>query len=658
MSRTQTTFRNDINGLRAWAVVSVVLYHFNLPAFQGGFVGVDVFFVISGFLMTGIVVKGLERGNFSVIGFYLARARRIVPALLALCATLLALGWFVLLPADYRTLATHALSSLGFFSNIKYWSEAGYFDAASRDKWLLHTWSLSVEWQFYMLLPLALLLVWRIRPGRPALAVAMLAAGSLSLAASISLSGADPTAAFYGLHTRAWEMFCGGLVFLAAARLQWTPPQRRLAERTGLALVCFSVLAFDADSAWPGWRAALPVAGAMLVIAADRASVWTGSPVAQWLGDRSYALYLWHWPVSLALVYLQRQADAVAILAGLALTLALGHGSYHWLEVPSRRALDRIAAAPAAAWLLASAAAVMSVAVLLRSGGGMPGRFAVATELAAAESSNINPRRDACMPGTGTVAPDCLYGGKTWGLVVLGDSHADTLVTAVAAANKNPAMGVVQWTYRGCPPVPGLQPLPHKVKRLGGQAWQCAAFLDHSLSRIASLPAAVPVMLVGRYAAIAHGVNEDARAQDRPDWFVTRVHATTNPALLDEVADRIVESACALARQRIVYMVRPIPEMGFDVPQRLSRRLALGIDGDVRIGIDDYRRRNAWVWAAQDRARTLCHVRILDPTAVLCDQTHCYGSRNRHPLYADDNHLSESGNKALVPLFEPLFQSP
>ena len=144
---SSSRFRADINGLRAWAVVAVIFYHFGLPGFGGGFAGVDVFFVISGFLMTGIVVAGLERGDggFSLWAFYWARARRILPALIALCAVLLALGWFFLLPLEYKALGTQVVFSLVFLSNEKFWREAGYFDTASHEKWLLHTWSLSVE---------------------------------------------------------------------------------------------------------------------------------------------------------------------------------------------------------------------------------------------------------------------------------------------------------------------------------------------------------------------------------------------------------------------------------------------------------------------------------------------------------------------------------
>ena len=150
------SFRQDINGLRAIAVIAVVLFHFNASWMPGGFAGVDVFFVISGFLMTGIIFRGIEQENFSILKFYVARANRIIPALAVLCLVLLVFGWFYLTPLDYKALGKHAASSVAFLSNIIYWRESGYFDAASHEKWLLHTWSLSVEWQFYILYPLVL----------------------------------------------------------------------------------------------------------------------------------------------------------------------------------------------------------------------------------------------------------------------------------------------------------------------------------------------------------------------------------------------------------------------------------------------------------------------------------------------------------------------
>lgn len=219
-------FRKDINGLRAWAVVAVVLFHFGVPGFAGGFVGVDIFFVISGFLMTNILIKKLEnpQQKFSVWDFYLARAERIAPALLVLCIALLALGWFLLPPQDYRSLGMHTLTSVLFASNIQYWREAGYFDAASHDKWLLHTWSLSVEWQFYLVLPLLLWGVWRLWPGRCNAAQVHILLLLASLALLVWLTSQKPEAAFFLLPTRAWEMLAGALAVLNGGAMFRMPP--------------------------------------------------------------------------------------------------------------------------------------------------------------------------------------------------------------------------------------------------------------------------------------------------------------------------------------------------------------------------------------------------------------------------------------------------
>ena len=250
------SFRTDINGLRAWAVMAVILYHFGIPGFTGGFVGVDVFFVISGYLMTGIIISKLENSSggegFSIIGFYIARARRIIPALLALCAILLLGGWFALPASEYRLLATHVISSLGFFSNIKFWSEGGYFDVGSHDKWLLHTWSLSVEWQFYLILPLMLAFVWKIRPGRQSANLLIIATFVASLAFCIVHTSVDPSASFYLLPTRAWEMLAGGIVYLASQRIALAKTSGKLIESIGFALILYSILMFS--QAPPGLR--------------------------------------------------------------------------------------------------------------------------------------------------------------------------------------------------------------------------------------------------------------------------------------------------------------------------------------------------------------------------------------------------------------------
>ena len=335
----QKAFRHDINGLRAWAVVAVVLYHFGVPGFTGGFVGVDVFFVISGFLMTSIIISGLEQGCFSLWGFYLARARRIIPALLVLSLCLLILGWFWLPSADYKILGSHAATALAFVSNLKFWREAGYFDAASHEKWLLHTWSLSVEWQFYILLPLGCLLLWHWL-GRTAVKWVLIATGLLSLLLSIYASVRWPGAAFYLLPARAWEMLAGGIVWWAT-RVQPMPRKLALfAEVAGFSLIIISIFFFNPSMQWPGYLALVPVLRAMLVLGAQRQnSLLTANYVARRLGASSYSIYLWHWPLVVLLTYAGETANPLWIVGGIGLSVLLGEVSYRWVENITRSKL-------------------------------------------------------------------------------------------------------------------------------------------------------------------------------------------------------------------------------------------------------------------------------------------------------------------------------
>ena len=650
-------FRHDINGLRAWAVAAVVFYHFGIPGFDGGFVGVDVFFVISGFLMSGIVVAGLEQGSFSLVAFYLARARRIMPALIVLCAFLLVLGWWTLLPIDYAALGIHAVFSLAFLSNIKFWREAGYFDAASHEKWLLHTWSLAVEWQFYLLLPLMLVAAWAWRPGRHSLIGVMAAALVASLALSVVQTPLRPTAAFYLLPTRAWEMLAGGLAFLLAHRCLLTARQRIALEAAGLALVIAAIVGFDTETPWPGWRALVPVLGAVgVLLAARSASPWTGHPAAQWLGTRSYSLYLWHWPVMVALTYLGWQAHPQAIAAGLALTLLLGDLSYRLVEVPARRQLGRLRQGWSGLALLGTAAAVAAPMLGIRAEGGVAGRFPAAIEVMSAESKNINPRRHECHADKGGgSSPSCMHGGRNLSAIMIGDSHADAVTTAMAAAVPGPSDGIMQWTYGGCPALPGVSAAPAFREAHATKGYACAQFMDWVLGQLDALPRHVPVVVVHRLTFYAFGENDMSKPAV-PMVFFSRPHALANSEFLQEFAGKITDTACQMAKSRTVYLVRPIPEMRVDVPKSMARSMLLGQARDISIPLADYHHRHTLVWAAQDAARDLCGVKILDPLPYLCPDGRCQGARNGRPLYHDDDHLSDHGNKLLVPMFAPVFQ--
>ena len=321
-------FRKDINGLRALAVIGVVLFHFNATWVPGGFAGVDVFFVISGFLMTGIIFKGIEQKNFSIMRFYVARANRIIPALAILCFSLLLFGWLYLPPLDYQLLGKHALSSISFLSNITYWTEAGYFDAASHEKWLLHTWSLSVEWQFYIIYPLVLVFIHKFTTIK-LMNYLIVAATFLGFVFCVFASFNWPNAAYYLLPTRAWEMMIGGVAYLFPIVIN--NKKKMLLERLGLALIVGSYFIVTKEDAWPGYAALFPVLGAFFVILAARdKSLVTGNLVFQKIGAWSYSIYLWHWPLVVGIYYYT--LSDMYIYIGLALSVFLGFLSSKYIE--------------------------------------------------------------------------------------------------------------------------------------------------------------------------------------------------------------------------------------------------------------------------------------------------------------------------------------
>ncbi|MFB9135778.1 acyltransferase family protein [Vibrio olivae] len=322
-------FRKDINGLRAIAIISVMLFHFNSSWMPGGFAGVDVFFVISGFLMTGIIFRGFDKNNFSIVTFYVARANRIIPALAVLCIVLLIFGWFYLTAYDYKALGKHAASSITFVSNIVYWREAGYFSASSLEKWLLHTWSLSTEWQFYILYPLVLVTLKKFISVKSIKAL-LVAVTLLGFLFCILVSYQWRTPAYYLFPSRAWEMMVGGLAYLYPLNINNNKSKKSL-ELIGIALIIVSYFLLSKQNFWPGYLASIPVTGAFLIIQAQRNdSFITGNIIFQYLGKWSYSIYLWHWPVVVAIHYFA--LSHTFIYAGILLSVLLGFLSYYFIE--------------------------------------------------------------------------------------------------------------------------------------------------------------------------------------------------------------------------------------------------------------------------------------------------------------------------------------
>lgn len=332
-------YRPDIDGLRAVAVLAVVAYHAFPALAPGGYVGVDVFFVISGYLISGLIIEDARNGTFRYPHFYARRIKRIFPALILVLSTCMAIGWFCFLPDEFRMLGSHVFAGAGFWINFTYYREAGYFDVQAIYKSLLHLWSLAIEEQFYLLWPPVIGLAVLLRLRIVTVAVVTILA---SLAACLILTRSNPGSAFYLPWSRAWELLCGACLACAPTvpgDADRTNPSR-IASGLGVALVLIPVFAFGSKDPFPGWRAMLPVAGTSLLIAAG-SQTWINRtilshPAAVSIGLMSYPLYLWHWP-AISIPEIVGASSPSVRIGGILVSFALAWATYRIVERPIRR---------------------------------------------------------------------------------------------------------------------------------------------------------------------------------------------------------------------------------------------------------------------------------------------------------------------------------
>lgn len=339
-------YRKDIDGLRALAVVPVVLFHAGFTQFSGGFVGVDVFFVISGFLITGIIRHGMEKGHYSVREFYERRIRRILPAFVAVTLVTLLLGWWLLLPDDFKAYGTSLWSSALFGSNIAFWQSSGdYFATPSEHQPLLHMWSLSVEEQFYIFFPLLIFALYKFKVQRFAIPF-LLAIFLISLAISVYGAVYVPVATFYLLPTRAWELLAGGLLAYGIVSAPQNRIQAEIENLVGLALIVASIFLLNSHSFFPGAAAVLPVLGAVLILHAGTgnwpttvSNLLTLWPV-RFIGLISYSLYLWHWPIIVFTRYYLVEIGLPEMILMVLASVVVAAASWRYIEAPFRQRRD------------------------------------------------------------------------------------------------------------------------------------------------------------------------------------------------------------------------------------------------------------------------------------------------------------------------------
>lgn len=652
------TFRKDINGLRAVAVLLVLLFHFGAPGLGAGFIGVDIFFVISGFLMTGIIVSGLEKRRFSILGFYRARVARLYPALLAVVAATLLFGMVFVEPGALEEIARDGIAALLFVSNFVFLKEAGYFGAPADAMWLLHTWSLSVEWQFYLIYPIVLAVAFPFLPSRMSRFLLVAAGFVLSLALSALMASFDDkariiSADFYMLPPRAWEMLAGGLVVLWPWRAPaWARERAALLEIAGLLLILLSLPLFSPVTPWPSYVALLPVAGTMLVLAANAPrSVLSAAPL-QFLGAWSYSIYLWHWPLVAAIAYFGFAGPLVAP-AAFAASLLAGWASYRFIEQPCRTLLKETPGKPhrtriaLMAGLGCSTLAVSAAGAVTMLDRGIPQRNEA---VAAIYQESLDASADYRFPlsrcgGTTTFrkARPCELGtpSQNSDVLVIGDSFAQMWYARVAELEPHLTdHAVVFITQGGCPPISGLE---REAPGFG-----CSSFHRLEMEQAMSERYGT-VIFAGMWASYFEKAQSNSTLCDRNG--ACGISASTE-AGLDAAIDSLARDVDILrANGKTVVVLTTSPYPAFNVPKEWRRRLFAG-DAPPADWSFDF---NAIVTRSQPIDAGLKKLEahgaaVIDLAGLLCRDMICPAAREAVPLYTDASHL-RSNYAAVVGTF-------
>lgn len=611
-------YRPDIDGLRAVAVLPVIFFHAGFQAFGGGYVGVDVFFVISGYLITSLIVAEMDAGRFSIVSFYERRARRILPALIAVIVVSGVLSSILLLPDEFYAFAKSAIGAALFSSNIVFWSEAGYFDAAAHTKPLLHTWSLGVEEQYYIFYPVFLLILGRFRRAHWAAIIFPIAVASFAI--SVWGVAKSPPGAFYLAPARAWELLLGGLLALGAVPALRGRIVRELAAAAGLALIAWGVFAYTAGTPFPGANALAPCLGAALLIhagASDPPAVnrlLALRPIV-FAGLISYSLYLWHWPAFVfARYYLFRSLtplEAAAVIGGSILAAIV---SWRFIERPFRGARSRIGRRAVVTCAVTATAALVAFGTAGVATGGWAQRF---PDVAKVDRSGFAPFRfGTCLMETNQTFQDwqgdaCFL--DTAGPVnalLWGDSHSAQYVSGLTAHRHAIGYRILQFSMGSCPPVFGFDP--------GQWSPNCLAFNPHVLDVIKRYDIKTVIMAA--------------------NWKVSMAEHL-------DLAD-LTKTIEVLQRNGLkVIVIGQVPFFEFPA-KNLVHRVRDGDFAPIAMDPDINKRIAAHVNGAA----------FVDPLPVFCVGAKCRFRDGDTLLFLDYAHLSAVGSERVVASFLPILK--
>ncbi|KPC28452.1 Acyltransferase family protein [Pseudomonas syringae pv. cilantro] len=650
-------YRPEIDGLRALAVLPVILFHSGLPLFSGGFVGVDIFFVISGYLITSIIIAEMANDRFSLINFYERRARRILPALFVVMLVCLPVAWATLDPPDLKYFAKSLVAVPTFSSNLLFWLESGYFDATAELKPLLHTWTLAVEEQYYLFFPLVLMLGWRMGRTRLVALLAIVAVASLMLAQLGARQDASDT--FYLLHARAWELLAGSFIaFYFASRprnADTASPVAQAAAVLGVLLIVYGVIFFDSSTPFPGLNALVPVLGTTLIIVFANGKTWVGqllsgrAPV--FIGMLSYSAYLWHQPLfAFARQTSLREPHPAVMLALTVLALLLAWLSWRFVEQPFRKAgkLDR-----QQVFTSAGLASALFIALGLTGylNNGFTQRFNV--NPAAMHQAFADPQtRDTCdkgYNGKGWTIDFCLFGlanpeqSPDWAL--FGDSHSEALLSTFDSAARAQGKTLVHIGLGGCLPLLGVDVASGNYDPGVCQALASREFEYVRQHRIRN------VLLVARWTLYTDG-DYDERKMSKyfliSDDHQERTRAASR-AVFKQAFEKTIQAYRDIGSE--VFIVAQVPQQLIN-PENLYYRLARDTSdsdvqklqrvGELSVSVEQHDVLQHFTRELFGQASQRNQIKLVTLDDAFCSGGQCLIG-NLTSYYKDFNHLNAHG---------------
>jgi peptidoglycan/LPS O-acetylase OafA/YrhL len=651
----RTPHRLDIDGLRATAVVPVVLFHARVPGFGGGFVGVDIFFVISGYLITSIIAKEISSGDFSILSFYGRRIRRIFPAFFVMTAFSAVAGVLLLLPSELSNLGSSIVAATFFVSNMLFWQKSGYFGLRSELEPLLHTWSLGIEEQFYLGFPLFLWLWLKFGRARTIwLGVALVAAVSFGVGAYSIDRWQEAT--FYLILTRAWELLLGAFLAVWPNAAIKRSGLRDSLSIVGLLLIAWPVFTFSTATTFPGLNALFPCVGAALIIVtgmrdhslagrmlSNSAFVFTG-----WI---SYSFYLWHWPLIVFWKYYfirpLNGADSIVIII---LTFIIATLSWRFVETPfrkagsnSRRVLQRGGAA------MAISAAIGAVFYF---GNGLAWRVPAEAQLLASGSTDVGAfmhciygltaeqikEQRLCKIG----APDAPPSFLLWG-----DSRAAAIADGIdLQARRHGRSGYYVGMY-SCPPLIGIVGW---YKENANQHEQCRIIN----STVPALIERTHIRTVILHASWSELATEYGTQRVADDATLPTEKYRNQTYLVDRSFRNTLDFLRKLGAD--VFIITNTPSATYNVPSTLARSAFTGRNVDIRVSVRDFIHQNEFSSELFEQVGRKYHARLIHPEEALCGPDKCAVEMEGRPLFVDRAHLTHFGAMMLAPVLRPIFE--